>query len=51
MKILSDSNESVNTVCDEFAASKHAEIVKNAITNEIYFVSIYYCCISIEYKL
>lgn len=40
MKILSESNKSVNSVCDEFAASKHAEIVKNAITNEIYFVSI-----------
>lgn len=40
MKILSDSNKSVKTVCDEFAASKHAEIVKNAIANEIYFVSI-----------
>lgn len=40
MKILSDSNKSVNKVCDEFAASKHAEMVKNAISNEIYFVSI-----------
>jgi len=46
MKILSDGNKSVNTVCDEFAASKHAEIVKNAISNEIYFVSIIiYCCL------
>lgn len=40
MKILSDSNKSVNSVCDEFAASKHAETVKNAISNEIYYVSI-----------
>ncbi|XP_060834913.1 LOW QUALITY PROTEIN: protein scarlet-like [Rhopalosiphum padi] len=37
MKTLSDSNKSVNSICDEFAASKHAEIVKNAISNEIYY--------------
>lgn len=41
MKILSDNNKlTVNSVCDEFAASKYAELVKNAISNEIYFVSI-----------
>lgn len=39
MKTLSDNNKSVNSVCDEFAASKHAELVKNAISNEIYYVS------------
>lgn len=40
MKTLSDDNNSVNFICDEFAASKHAELVKNAISNEIYYVSI-----------
>lgn len=40
MKILSDDNKSVNSICDEFAVSKHAELVKNAISNEIYYVSI-----------
>lgn len=40
MKILSNSNKSVNSICDEFATSKHAEFVKNAISNEIYYVSI-----------
>lgn len=39
MKILSDDNKSVNSICDEFTASKHAEVVKNAISNEVYFVS------------
>lgn len=39
MKILSDNNKSVNSICDEFANSKHAEMVKNAISNEVYFVS------------
>ncbi|VVC39932.1 AAA+ ATPase domain,P-loop containing nucleoside triphosphate hydrolase,ABC transporter-like,ABC-2 type [Cinara cedri] len=37
MKILSDGNKSVNSICDEFAASKQAEVIKNAISNEIYF--------------
>lgn len=40
MKILSDGNKSVNSVCDEFAASKNAELIKNSILNEIYVVSI-----------
>lgn len=40
MKILSDGSKSVNLICDEFAASKHAEQVKNSISNEIYYVSI-----------
>lgn len=40
MKILSDSNKSVNSICDEFAASKNAELIKNSVSNEIYFVSI-----------
>lgn len=43
MKILSDDNKSANDVCDEFVASKHGEFVKNAISNEIYYVSIVYC--------
>lgn len=52
MKILSDSKKSVNSVCDEFAASKHAEIVKNAISNEIYYVSIIFIVFTlhINYK-
>lgn len=40
MKILSDGNKSVNSICDEFSVSKQSEVVKNAIANEIYFVSI-----------
>lgn len=40
MKTLSDGNKSINSICDEFATSKQAEVVKNAISNEIYFVSI-----------
>lgn len=54
MKTLSDSNKSVNSICDEFAASKHAEIVKNAISNEIYYVSnttVIYIILIIEYEL
>lgn len=41
MKTLSDNNKSVNSVCDEFADSKLAELVKNAISNEIYYVRSY----------
>lgn len=40
MKILSDGNKSVHSICDEFAGSKQAEFVKNAILNEMYYVSI-----------
>lgn len=49
MKILSDDNKSVNSICDEFAASKHAELVRNAISNEIYFVSIIVFTTTINY--
>jgi hypothetical protein len=41
MKMLSDKNKSVNSVCDEFAVSKHSELIRNAISNEIYYVSSY----------
>jgi len=41
MELLSDGNTSVHLICDEFAASKHAELIKSAISNEIYYVSIY----------
>uniref|UniRef100_A0A2S2Q8W2 Protein scarlet n=1 Tax=Sipha flava TaxID=143950 RepID=A0A2S2Q8W2_9HEMI len=39
MKMLSDKNKSVNSVCDEFAVSKHSELIRNAISNEIYYDS------------